>query len=166
MYIPFSLSGFLVYILRSLGANQRLPTHLVNSPKPFLRSTAKGNRYFGLMMLQVLPFFTTRGVSQKGQLSEVTLGLRVDEAPHPPHFTVTSSCLSDAAMLFSFRNFSKSISSTTVVCVPLAISFCAPQYSPLRLLVPGANFKTAPQSLHFTDVFTSAVFSSVSMEES
>src|ERR1700733_11232064 len=132
MYIPFNLSGLPVFCFRSPGANQRLPTHFENSAIPFLRSKAKGKRYFGLMMLEVLPSFTTNAVSQNGQLSEATFGFKVDEAPQLVHFTVVSVCLSASATLFSFRNFSKSISSTVVVAAVDSISLLHPQYSHFR----------------------------------
>src|SRR5687768_11815562 len=148
MYIPFSLSGLLAYTFRSLGANHRLLTHLRKASMDFLLSMAKGNKYFGFTMLEVLSFFSTSGVSQNGQLSAVTLGFSVDEAPQELHFTVCTSSLASEGRLASLRNFSKSISSTTTSFCSPTISLAAPQYWHFRCVVPGSNLRVAPQSLH------------------
>src|ERR1044072_5103182 len=98
-----------------------------------------------MILVAVLPPVTTMGDAQKGQLSEVMFGSNVEDAPQFAHFTVLISCFSTPA-LFSFRNFSKSISSTTVIAAASLISFWHPQYSHFRCDVPGAYFSRAPHS--------------------
>ena len=77
-------------------------------------------------MLLAVPLVITIGEAQKGQLSEVILGFNVVEAPQFPHLTVTISCFS-TSLSFSFKNFSKSISSIIVSSMASFISFSQPQ---------------------------------------
>src|SRR5574343_859538 len=111
------------------------------------------------MILEVVAFLTTKGVSQYGQLDAVILFPNVVDAPLLSHLTVLTSFLSSRCA-FSFRKLSKSFSRTTVSpdC-SFSISFFAPQYSQFKCFVPGAYFKFAPQSLHLMKFPTSAVFS-------
>ena len=83
------------------GANHKPPTHFTNPSFAALRSTLKGKTYFGLIRSQVEAFFTTNGVSQYGQLDEVTLGAKVVEDPQLSHFTVDIVCFSDDEIVCS-----------------------------------------------------------------
>jgi hypothetical protein len=66
--------------------------------------------YFGFTILFIELLAIISGVAQNGQLSEVTFGASVVDAPHSPHFTVLICCSSEVCT-FSERNVSKSISS-------------------------------------------------------
>src|SRR6218665_301546 len=114
------------------------------------------------MMLLVVPPVITSADAQNGQLSDVMFGFSVVDAPQLAHFTVVMSCFS-TSLLFSFRNFSKSISSTIVTSAASVISFSQPQYSHFKCCVPGAYFSRAPHSRQSSWLLTSFVFSNVSI---
>ena len=95
-----------------------------------------------------MPFCITNGEAQKAQLSAVTLGFKVVEAPQFVHFTVLIVCFSSWLILL-LTNSSYSISSTVNGVSEDLISFCAPQYLQAHFSVPGAYLSNAPQSLHF-----------------
>ena len=73
----------------------------------FFLSILNGNKWEGLIIEEVEAFWTTKGVSQYGQLDEVTFGFKVVEAAQLVHFTVLISCLS-SKWAFSFKKLSKS----------------------------------------------------------
>src|ERR1700741_2221807 len=108
-------------------------------------------------MVDVDAFLITNGVSQYGQVHDVTFAGRVVEAAQLSHFTVLISCLS-SLLADSFKKLLKSVSIISVFASG-AISFFAPQYSHVKEDVPGKNFKLPPQSLHLMKFPTSAVFS-------
>ena len=74
--------------------------------------------------------FITKGVSQYGQVLDVTFGCNVVDAAQLLHFTVLISCLS-SVWAFSFKKLSKSFSMISVF-VSASISFFAPQYSQFK----------------------------------
>ena len=110
--MPASLPSVIANLVRSLGANQRWPSHFLNALCAALSSSSNGTSAAGWITRTVLVSATT-GLPQNGHEAACTLGSKVNSAAQAPHFTVRFS--STAAVLSMWdRPASRSCSSMRV----------------------------------------------------